>query len=598
MTIRKYFKSLLVTAALTVTAAGFTSCSDDDDPMLPGTGIENAQWQAVNDASLDGGIVIFEFESAASWTAASSESWCVVKTKSGYAGLSSLRLELEPNDGKVGRSADVTVQLAGYAEPCVLTIRQGDGVLEKGPGRFRDVNAWTLDIMKNFYLWNEPVADLVLDHSLDYDYFFTSILTGVAEVDDMNHDDGYWINGERAMFYSNLQSNFPLGRSAGETYTDAGLMVRPSILGPKENDPCGFAVMWSTPGSAAAEAGIVRGDFIDKVNGIAVTEENYRSLGNQLLSGNVTVDVNSVEFNDGVATVTPRMQNVQIGRTTYTDPAVYKSTVLQAKNGKKIGYLLYMNFHVNYDSQLLDIFNEFKAQGVSELVIDLRYNNGGHVLSSAVLGTLVAGNSHKDEVYLRTTYNAARTAAGEVGVYKIGNADNPEQPSGYEPIVNALSSSLGLDRVFVIGTENTASASELLINGLRGLNIKVNLVGTTTQGKNCGMEGWQKRFGSYNFVLYPLTFYCENAIGFRDYAEGFTPDLVVDDSNIYPHEFGTVDDLLSGAAIVWATTGNKPQISSQSRSAAGQIRPLTISDEFRAPVTRRPGGSRTQVKDL
>lgn len=597
MTNHKYFKTILLSAAIVTMGFCFTAC-DDDDPILPGTGIETAQWSAVNDADLKGQTLIYEFEAPASWTASSNEEWCEVLTPSGYQGKSSLRMKVEPNDGKLGRSAEVSVQIDGYAEPCVLIIRQGEGVVEKGEGRFRDINQWTLDIMSDYYLWNENIPDIILDHSLDYDLFLAQILDGVAENDDANHDDGLWDNGERVSYYSNIQSNAPLSRATGESYNDAGLAIQATILGPNDDAPCGFTVMFVTPGTAAEEAGVRRGDFITKVNNIPVTQNNYSQLGNSLLNGNVTVDLNSVKFNNGVATITNRVPSVMIAKSSYIDPAIYKSTVVTAANGKKIGYLLYMNFHMDYDSQLLQVFNQFKAEGVEELVIDLRYNNGGHVLSSTVLGTLVAGQSHQGQTYLRTTYNSARTAAGEVGVYNIGEAANPETANGYDKISQAIDSSLDLKRVYVIGTRITASASELLINGLRGLDIDVRLVGTTTQGKNCGMEGWQKRAGNYTFTLYPITFYCENAKGFRDYAEGFKPDFEYDDTNIYPGDFGTMEDQLSGIALTWAATGNKPSFESTGSRASTGIYVLKPTNEMKSQFTRNMGGSRTIVKAM
>lgn len=595
----KYIRTLFLAAAVAATGFCFNAC-DDDDNDLPGTGIETAQWAAINDADLKGEILVYEFEAPASWTATSSEEWCKVLTPNGPAGTSSLRLKVEPNDGILGRSTDVTVKLAGYAEPCILTIRQGEGIVEKGNGRYRDVNEWTYDLLEKNYLWNENIPELLLDYSIDYDLFLTSVLDGVAAIDDSNHDDGFWQNGVRQMYYSNIQSNAPLSRAAGESYTDSGIFLQATILGANDDDPCGFAVMWVTPGSPADKAGVRRGDFITKVNNIAVTQSNYQTLGTQVINGNVTIDLNDVEFNNGVATVTTRIASVLVGKSTYTDPAIYKSTVLEMSNGKKVGYLLYMNFHMDYDAQLLEVFDQFKSEGVDELVIDLRYNNGGHVLSSAVLGTLVAGSSHQGQVYVRTTYNATRKAAGEEGIYKIGEAANPEVETGYNMITNAISSSLNLSKVYVIGTINTASASEMLINGLRGLDIQVNLIGTTTQGKNCGMEGWQKRAGNYTFILYPITFYCENAKGFRDYANGFAPDLEFDDSPYYPGDFGTMEDVLTNAAVTWAATGRKPTLSATNASRSGYsgVRVLNASKDMNEPLTRRKGGSRTVPKDF
>lgn len=587
----KNIKALLLTACIGLCSAAMVSCSDDETPALPGHGITEAQWSDINDVSIDGNTLVYEFEAPGRWIATTSEPWCELLTSSGFAGTSSLRVKVAPNEGQYGRSTDINIQVEGYSQPCVLTIRQGEGFLEKGDGLYRDVNEWIYEFMNSNYLWNEHIPDLTLDYSLDYQKFLRSMLDGVASFDDVNHDDGFWLNGQRQSYYTYIESNAPVSRAVGSSNTDSGMLIRASILGASEDDPCGFAVMWVTPGSPADEAGVKRGDFIRKVNNVAVTTTNYQSLGGQVLNGNVTIDLNDVKFENGAAIITPRIPSVLVAKNTYKDPAIYKNSTIVTENGKKIGYLLYMGFHMNYDNDLIDVFNQFKAEGIEELIIDLRYNNGGHVLSSTVLGTLVAGSAHADKIYARTVYNATRTAAGEVGEYRIGNPVNPESNNSYAPIANALSSSLNLNRVFVITTITTASASELLINGLRGLGIKVNLIGTSTQGKNVGMEGWQKQIGNYTFVFYPITFYCENANGFRDYADGFKPDVEIDDTNIYPGDFGTTADILSGYAISWASTGNKPSVSKARSSMYDNITVLPSPDEFNEPLTRRLGGS-------
>lgn len=586
-------KTLLLAACIGLCSSAMVSCSDDEDPALPGHGITEAQWNDINDVSIDGKTLIYEFEAPARWTASASEPWCELLTTSGFAGTSSLRVKVAPNVGEYGRSTDINIQVEGYSQPCVLTIRQGEGFLEKGQGLYRDVNQWVYEFMNANYLWNDRIPELTLDYSLDYQKFLTSMLDGIAKFDDINHDDGFWLNGQRQSYYTFIESKAPLSRAVGSNYTDSGLMIRASILGPNDDDPCGFTVMWVTPGSPGDEAGVQRGDFISKVNNTVITPDNYQVLGGRVLNGNVTIDLNNVEFNNGVATISPRVPSVLVGKDTYVDPAIYKNHTMVDENGKRIGYILYMGFNMDFDDELLAAFNQFKADGVEELVIDLRYNNGGHVLSSAVLGTLVAGSAHKDEIYVRTVYNTVRTAAGEQGIYRIGNPGNPESNKAYEPIATALSSALNLKRVFVITSINTASASELLINGLRGLGITVNLIGTTTQGKNVGMEGWQKQFGSYSFVFYPITFYCENGAGFRDYADGFKPELEFDDTNYYPGDFGSLDDPLSGFALTWASTGVKPNApKTNSRSGKnGNITVLPSPVEFNEPMTRRLGGS-------
>ena len=162
------------------------------------------------------------------------------------------------------------------------------------------------------------------------------------------------------------------------------------------------------------------------------------------------------------------------------------------------------------------------------------------MLSSTVLGTLIAGEAYKGQLYAHMTFNEDRTEAGESGDYKIGVKETFE--SVYEPIERALQHALGLKKIYVLVSETTASASEMVINGLRGLDIEVNLIGMPTNGKNVGMEGVVRSFHNYDFLLFPVSFYIENAKGFRDYSDGFTPDVQIDDSAIYPGEFGTMMD--------------------------------------------------------
>ncbi len=564
------------------------SCSDDDNgPNYP-NGTYMADWAEVNDAAIDGEIMIFNFEATAPWTAASTEEWCKVLSPEGVAGQSTLRLEIAPNTSLKGRSTEVTISVAGAAEQSVVAVRQGDGDIEHGSGTYRDVNKWVYDYMAEMYLWNDNIPKLELDYSVDYQSFLKSMLDGVASFDNANKDDGVLI-GDQRIYFTYIDSNAPISRAVGDQINDSGIMSIGGASFEVEGGgmALGLVIRLVAPDTEAAKAGIKRGDFITKVNGITVTESNYQSLASSIFKGNVTVTVNDVDFTGSAAVVTPRC-DISFSSSAYTDPAIYKASVATTASGKKVGYLLHMGFDMAYDEQMIDIFNQFKTEGIDELIIDLRYNPGGMVLSSTVLGTLVAGSQHKDKIYLRTTYNSTRTAKGEKGEYFIGNPSNPENPEGYQNIAKALDAAVGLKRVFVITSGTTASASELLINGLRGIGIEVNTIGLRTLGKNAGMEGIRQSFLRYVFTFYPITFYCENAQGFRDYAGGFPADLELDETTIYPGDFGTSADYLSRAALQWADTGQKPS-TGRSRSAAGTISALDVTDNDNA--FRRMGGS-------
>ncbi len=583
----------MLTVALGSMAVGFTSCSDDE-PALPGNGIEVAQWSEINDVPLAENTVIYEFDAPAKWTAAVEDAeWLHLLTKEGVEGKSSMRVTVDANDGRFGRTANVLIHVKGYAEPCVLTLRQGDGLLEKGDGRYRGANEEIYKYMAERYLWNEHIPELQLDYTIDYRKFLDMMLNDIAEFDNVNAEDGHWVDGKREYWYTNIVSNAPTSRTAGDTNTDSGLLVMPASIDTDDGEALGFAVMWCTPGSPADEHSIKRGHFITKVNNIAVTRENYRELGSRIMNGTCTLDVNDISFSDnGIATVTPLM-SVYVSKFSYPDPSVYTTRILTLKSGKKVGYINHMGFHMDFDQQVIDAFGKFKEAGIDELIIDLRYNPGGHVLSSTVLGTLVAGQAHKGDIYVKTTYNASRMAEGVRTDYKIGVAENPEyvEGTGYDKIPAALSNSLGMSKVYVITTDNTASAAELVINGLRGLDINVNLVGLTSNGKNVGMEGYRFPYNKYEFMFYPITFYCQNAKGFKDYATGFKPDFEFDDSTRYPFDFGTEDDAYTYFTLKWIQDGVKPTYNQASRAAKGNFRPLPMTEEMKAPMTRRLGGN-------
>lgn len=582
-------------AIVAVAALCCLSACSERDMVIEGNGIQAQTWTDVNDAAIAGEILPFEFEADGAWTAVSSEPWCRVVSKTGPAGLSALRIKVDANEGEMGRSAVITVSVENAPQTATFVVRQGDGMIEKGPGKYRDVNKWMYDFMAENYLWNDNMASLRLDYSLDYDRFLLQTLQHIGANGDINHDDGLWKDGQRTAYFTYVQSKAPVSRVTGQSYNDSGILkLQATQLGNGSNGPIGYVVIAVTPGTEAARAGIKRGDFINKVNNIAVTADNYQTLARNVYSGNCIVEVNDVTWNDGVPTLNSR-GNVQYSSSAYVDPAIYKSTVITADNGRKVGYLLYMGFNMTFDESLLAAFADFKTAGIDELVLDLRYNNGGHVLSSTVMGTLIAGTDKKDQIYVKTTYNKTRTARGETGVYRIGNPENPEQAEGYAPIQQALNNALGLKRVYVVTSGTTASAAELVINGLRGLDIDVRLVGQNTMGKNVGMEGTMRTFYGYQFIFYPVTFYCENARGFNKYSGGFAPDVAINDANIYPGDFATGADPLSAAALSWASTGTKPTAKVRAQSTAKPCRLLPLDTDSR-PVSRHPGGNLQQPR--
>ncbi len=434
-----------------------------------------------------------------------------------------------------------------------------------------DINRWMFDYMKTHYLWNEAVKKVKPDYSLEYEEFLEDILKKVATQNDVNHDDGHWEKGKRSYFYSNIQRKNASTKAGiqtrGTDKTANGLGIEMMIPYYKDESKTSFifGIAAVTPDSPADKAGLKRGDFISQVDGAQIKNANLENCWEKLLmTESGTVRMTRYDMNTGKTG-----SDISITAASYEDNPVWMRKTITTDSGKKVGYLCYGSFNYYYDDKLIEAFKEFRKEKIDELVLDLRYNGGGHVVSSAVLATLIAGEAHRGDVYARTTYNADRK--GETAdVYKLGVAEynTPSSKYRHDPIETALASALGLKQVYVLCTVDTASASELVVNGLRGLDFKVNLIGSTTNGKNVGMEPQVETFGKYEYDFSPITFYIENAEGERDYGDGFKPDVEAEDyllykteknGPMYPMAWGDEEhDEMLFYAMQWIETGVKP----------------------------------------
>lgn len=584
---KKILYASLTALLMAISAGTFTSCSDSDDPItVTGSGITNQSWSSEATAAPTGETLTFTFTASDAWTASSDQQWCIISPTRGRDGHSVLTATIEANTSGSKRIATITIGVAESNKPTKITISQESGTAATNdPSKMSEVNRWIYKYMCDKYLWNEPIPTLTLSAQTDYERFFSQILTGIDALDHMNRDDGHWKDGQREGFYSYIyRSAVGKSRAFGETTTGSGVMYM-ALASIGENE---YAILPAliAPESPAAKAGLKRGSIITKIDNKTLTSSNVESYANKLYSGGVNVTFGEAEFdNQGNWTGIVNLKTVTISASSFEDPAIYASKVLTLANGKKVGYLCYMYFDMAYDNQLIDIFRQFKSQGIDELVIDLRYNGGGHVLASTVLGSLIAGNAHKGKVYNHTTYNAARMAKGEDGYYKFGIAETAERT--YSKISEAATTSLDLNRIFVLCSVNTASASELVINGLRGVDVTVNLIGTTTNGKNVGMESVIRTIGSYEYELTPITFYSQNAKDFRDYSNGFTPDLEIDEGEYLYEDFGDENEPLFFCALQWINSGSKPDLSYSRASASKRVNYLPLSANIgRSPVKR------------
>ena len=247
-----------------------------------------------------------------------------------------------------------------------------------------------------------------------------------------------------------------------------------------------------------------------------------------------------------------------------------------------IAYLVYHEFDMNYDETLMDWFKTFKqtaekeGKKVTDLILDLRYNGGGYLFSSAMLATLITGESYKGGLYVETTYNEERNKTMAPGQYFIGKKEVPE--GEYPLIEEALKHSLDLDRVFVLTMNGTASASELIINGLRGLDVEVKTRSAST--RTARMSAWRSirvRSVITRFRSLPHDS-SENAKGFGDYSSGLEPSLTVvnPDSDWLIAPYASNGDPLFRMAYEWIVTGKETDVGGRCRYPCSRPRILLV----------------------
>jgi hypothetical protein len=193
-------------------------------------------------------------------------------------------------------------------------------------------------------------------------------------------------------------------------------------------------------------------------------------------------------------------------------------------DGKKIGYLSYLGFESEFNDDLIEALSYLAARGVTDLILDLRLNGGGSVDTSTMLGSMLLSEDYVGKTYATLKRNPENKLFPkneldtECLIVKNGIGEEFE---------NTDLPNLNLPELWVITSSYTASASEMVIKGLEGLDIPVKLVGKTTNGKNCGMDVMEKVFGTYKYTYAPITFMNYNAKGDNDYSDGIKPGAPV-----------------------------------------------------------------------
>jgi len=392
------------------------------------------------------------------------------------------------------------------------------------------VNNWIYGVMSDSYFWYKNLpAQSALDSKSNPNDFFEKLIYQRSTTDrfSMITEDIDELTNE----FNGVSKVFGINYTL--SYTDDGKSNIAAFLS------------YVVKGSPAEKAGLKRGDIIMKVAGTQLTASNYTAL----MSNSETATFTLGQLNGTVITA-DNTKTVTITKAEISeDPVLFSTVISKSAYGKTIGYLVYNQFvpgtsadGQQYDNELRKVFADFKSKGVNELVLDLRFNPGGYISSAETLASLIGKNITSSKVFYKEKWNDKYISYWQTK-YGAKALEYNFQDEG-----NNIGSNLS--RVFVLTSNGTASASELVINGLRPY-MEVITIGEHTYGKNLFGSLFSDEQKRWKWGLYVMLGQTANVNDESDYGtiNGMTPTYEVEDSVIPYKAFGDEYETLLRKAL-------------------------------------------------
>lgn len=377
-----------------------------------------------------------------------------------------------------------------------------------GASSTTQINDFIWRAMNDFYLWKDNVPALN-DNEDDNADRYNALLSSQSSPKDFFNSLLYQRGTVDRFSFLNTDYVELENLLSGVSKTN-GMIFGLSRIAEKSDVLIGV-VRYVLPGSDAEAKGVKRGDLFTAINGTPLTINNYSAL--------IAPDRYTVTF----ATEEKNLVKAEIKQ----DP-IYVKKVFNGSNGRKVAYLMYNGFYDQYNKDLNAVFGEFKAQGADELILDLRYNGGGSVLAATYLASLIAGQSD-GQVLFKQQWNDRWQKYFLDNNASLLSENFVSKMSDGTP----LNSFTSLSRVYILTSDQTASASELIISGLSPY-LNVVQIGTATYGKYTASitlydsPSYRKRDinPGHRYALQPIVFKYANNLGETDFDKGLPPDIV------------------------------------------------------------------------
>jgi carboxyl-terminal processing protease len=398
-----------------------------------------------------------------------------------------------------------------------------------------DQRSWLKAYMADQYFWNANLA-APNEAATTTDAYFRSLL--------FTSSDRFSYTQPTAQYNQFFAEGTRTGYGYSLAYSDTAQTV--------------LQVRFVEPLSPVGVAGLQRGDTIVAIDGFTPA---------QITSGSLAiVDTVGVARSFSIKDVSGMPKNLSVASANYALTPVFAARVLAAPNGAKVGYLGYQEFISSSAAALGAAFDAFRAAGVTELIVDLRYNGGGSVATARNLASMMGGAALSGQIFAGLRFNANNSASNFNYLFAPASlASLPALPLE------------GLGRVFVIASSGTASASELVINSLKPFRSVVT-VGSTTYGKPYGFVPREACGTTYSAVNFDSV----NAQGVGGYTSGLPATCAVTDD--LGKALGDPAERRIAAALSYIETGVCPPAA----AAQGALKDAEAADQdaLRSMVTQ------------
>jgi len=420
-------------------------------------------------------------------------------------------------------------------------------------GTITDENNWLRSWTNDLYLWYSEVPDVDPAPYRDAASYFALLKTSATTASGAPRDRFHFTYPTD--FWQQLSQS---GQSAGYGAEFSLISAVPPRL---------VVVAYTNPNtpSTTAPANLARGAQIITVDGVDVANSSDVATLNAGLFPTAAGQTHTFSVQD---------LNSNTTRSVTLTSAIVDSTPVQNAGtfdlgGAKVGYMLFNDHLATAEPALIQAFTDLRDAGASDLVLDIRYNGGGYLDIASEVAYMIAGSHTTGQHFETTQFNSKHASVNPVTGSTITPLDFHSTAVGFTTSVarGTALPTLNLSRVFVLTGPDTCSASESIINSLRGINVQVIQIGHTTCGKPYGFYP-QDNCGT---TYFSIQFRGINNAGYGDYTDGFTPGTetasnlaivagcpVADD---FTHALGDTAEARFAAALQYRASGSCPAVS-------------------------------------